>query len=89
MSSRGMPITKQIKRERRQRAEKMQEEYDKLSVEQKLAKLPPPPGAARQRARLESKLTGSKNDTVSKVDTEPSSKEKKVKTKTSKAKTKE
>jgi hypothetical protein len=52
MSSRGLPVTKQIREERRKRAEEMQKEYDTLTVEQKLAKLPPPPAATKQRNRL-------------------------------------
>jgi len=49
---RGFPVTKQMRSERRKRAEEMQAEYDKLTLEQKLAKLPPEPGAKKQRARL-------------------------------------
>jgi hypothetical protein len=52
MSSRGLPVTKQMRAERRKRAEEMRQEYDALSLEQKFAKLPPEPGAKKQRARL-------------------------------------
>jgi len=52
MSSRKQPVTKQIRSERRARAEKAHEEYNKLSIDEKLAKLPVD-GAKRQRARLE------------------------------------
>ncbi len=52
MSRRGMPVTKRMREERRARAEKAKAEYDKLSIDEKLAKLPVD-GAKRQRARLE------------------------------------
>lgn len=51
MSSRGFPITKSMKAERRAKAEERQAEYDKLTLDQKLAKLPVD-GAKRQRDRL-------------------------------------
>ena len=40
MSRRGMPVTKRMREERRARAEKAKAEYDKLSIDEKLAKLP-------------------------------------------------
>jgi hypothetical protein len=52
MSSRRKPITKQIRAERRAKANAMQAEYDKLTLQQKLDRLPPEPGAKKQRARL-------------------------------------
>ena len=52
MSSRGMPVTKMMRQERRTRAEARQTEYDKLSLQEKLKRLAPEPAAARQRARL-------------------------------------
>lgn len=88
MSSRGMPVTKQMKNERRQRAEKMQEEYSKLTLEQKLAKLPPPPGAAKQRARLEAMLTQPKAQVAASSSVTDEVKEK-SKVKKSKSKIKE
>ena len=54
MSSRGMPVTQAIRAERRARAESMKKEYDKLSLEEKLARLPKD-GANKQRARLSKK----------------------------------
>lgn len=51
MSSRGFTITKSIRAERRARAEAMQAEYNKLSLEEKIARLPKD-GAKKQRARL-------------------------------------
>ena len=51
MSSRGMKITQTIRAERRARAEARQAEYNKLSLEEKLARLPKD-GANKQRARL-------------------------------------
>ena len=45
-------VTRQIREERRKRAEQRQSEYDKLSVKEKLAKLPPEPMAKRQRDKL-------------------------------------
>lgn len=52
MSSRGFTITQAIRQERRKRAEERQAEYDKLSLQEKLDRLPPEPGAKKQRARL-------------------------------------
>lgn len=52
MSSRGMPRTKQVMEGRRAAAEERQAEYDKLSLQEKLERLPPEPQAARQRAKL-------------------------------------
>lgn len=48
--------TKQIREVRRQQAEARQAEYDQLTVQEKLARLPPEPHAARQRARLVAQL---------------------------------
>lgn len=56
MSSRGMPVTQQMRQERRTRAEARQVEYDKLSLQEKLKRLPPEPAAAKQRARLQGLL---------------------------------
>jgi len=61
MSHRGQPVTKVIKERRRKAAEAMKAEYDALSLEEKIAKLPPPPGAAKQRARLEALLAAKAN----------------------------
>ena len=61
MSSRKKPVTKQIREERRKVAEQMQQEYDALTLEQKLSKLPPAPAAAKQRARLMLQLEARKN----------------------------
>lgn len=52
MSSRGKPVTKQIKAQRRKFAEEHQAEYDKLTLQQKIDRLPPEPQAKKQRARL-------------------------------------
>ncbi len=52
MSRRGMPTTYQIQMERRKRAEERQAEYDKLTTQQKLDKLPAPPAAKKQRDKL-------------------------------------
>lgn len=49
-------VTRRIREERRKRAEERQAEYDKLTLEQKLSRLPPEPGAKRQRAKLLKKL---------------------------------
>lgn len=48
----GYPLTKQMRSERRKVAEERQAEYDKLTLQQKIDRLPPEPGAAKQRARL-------------------------------------
>lgn len=52
MSSRGMPVTASIRAGRRAAAEDRQKEYDKLTIQQKLDKLPPEPRAAKQRKKL-------------------------------------
>ena len=65
MSRRGLPITKQMKEERRKRAEKAKEEYDKLSLQEKLDRLPPD-GAQKQRARLLKQIEESKNKKINK-----------------------
>lgn len=52
MSRMGLPKTKQIRERLRKEAEERQAEYDKLSLQQKLERLPAAPAAARQRARL-------------------------------------
>lgn len=62
MSTRGMPKTRAVRQRLRKEAEQRQAEYDGLSVEQKLAKLPPAPSAQRQRARLEAQLNKSNSD---------------------------
>lgn len=56
MSSRGLPVTKEIRARRRKEAEARQAEYDKLTLQQKLAALPPEPFAAKQRSKLLAKL---------------------------------
>ena len=56
MSSRGFPITKSIRQFRRTEADKRQKEYDKLTLQQKLDRLPPSPKADKQRKRLMSQL---------------------------------
>lgn len=56
MSSRGYPITRQIRETRKKLADERQAEYDKLSLKEKLERLPPEPAAERQRARLLSLL---------------------------------
>jgi len=63
MSSRGMKITQTIRAERRAKAEARQAEYDKLSLEEKIARLPKD-GANKQRARLLNQLEN-KNNKVS------------------------
>lgn len=52
MSTRGFPITAARRAERRVQAEKRQAEYDKLSLQEKLDRLPPEPAAQRQRTKL-------------------------------------
>jgi len=52
MSRRGFTITKQIRLERRKQAEARQAEYDKLTLQQKIDRLPAEPAAKKQRARL-------------------------------------
>lgn len=48
----GYPLTKQMRSERRKFAEERQAEYDKLTLQQKIDRLPAEPAAAKQRARL-------------------------------------
>lgn len=55
MSTRGFPITQQRRQERRKQAEARQTEYDKLSLQQKLNRLPAT-GSNKQRARLEAAI---------------------------------
>lgn len=52
MSHRGYTVTSQIRERKRKAAQARQAEYDKLSLDEKIAKLPAAPAAARQRARL-------------------------------------
>lgn len=58
MSSRGLPITQQRREERRKQANARNEEYNKLSLQQKLDRLPVG-GAKKQRAKLEAALNKS------------------------------
>lgn len=60
MSSRGMPVTQQVRKERREKADFMKKEYSLLSTEEKLARLPRD-GAKKQRKRLEGQLAAEKN----------------------------
>ena len=64
MSTRGFPVTQQRRAERRKQAEARQAEYDKLSLQQKLDKLPVG-GAKKQRARLEAAMNKSVSTQVS------------------------
>ena len=52
MAKRGFPVTFAMREERRKRAEARQAEYDKLTVAEKLEKLPAN-GCKKQRAKLE------------------------------------
>ena len=56
MSHRRRPVTVRIREFRRAEALKRQEAYDKLSLQEKLDRLPPAPQAARQRAKLQDLL---------------------------------
>lgn len=67
------PVTKAIRAERRAFAEKQQAEYDKLTLQQKLDKLPPAPACAKQRAKLEAQLKAQQEKAATKVQ-KPSSK---------------
>lgn len=58
--SRGLPVTKEMRAQRKAAAEARQVEYDKLTIQQKLEKLPPEPKAARQRAKLLKQLEAEK-----------------------------
>jgi hypothetical protein len=59
MPTRGKTITQSIRAQRRKAAEQRKADYDKLTLEQKLAKLPA--GAAnKQRARLEALIAAAK-----------------------------
>lgn len=57
MSHRGLPKTRQIRERLRKEAAERQVEYDKLTLQQKLDRLPPAPQADRQRAKLTALLT--------------------------------
>lgn len=76
MSHRGMPKTRVIRERLRKEAQQRQEEYDTLSLEQKLDKLPPAPAAAKQRAKLE-RLAVSGNPDTEKVSKSKAKKSKK------------
>ena len=52
----SLTVTRSIRQGRRDAAEKRQAEYDKLSTQEKIDKLPPEPGAKKQRAKLIKKL---------------------------------
>lgn len=52
MSQRGYPVTRQMRESRRKQAEERQIEYASLTLNQKIERLPPEPGAKKQRARL-------------------------------------
>jgi len=52
MSQRGYPVTRQVRESRRKQAEERQAEYSSLTLQQKIERLPPEPGAKKQRARL-------------------------------------
>ena len=67
MSARGFPITKIMQERRRKEAEARQAEYNKLSTQDKLDRLPPAPFAKKERAKLTDRLLGKQ---VSKKPTE-------------------
>lgn len=54
---RGFPVTEAMRAERRKRAEARNAEYDKLSLQEKLDRLPAEPHAAKQRAKLNALLS--------------------------------
>lgn len=56
------PVTQSMRAGRRARAEERQAEYDKLSFEEKMEKLPPAPAGAKVRAKLEAQLAAGSND---------------------------
>ncbi len=60
MSHRGFPITKTIRERRRKEGQARQAEYNKLTIQQKLDRLPVGE-AKKQRARLEAALEAQKN----------------------------
>jgi len=56
MSSRGMPKTAAIREQLQREAAIRQAEYDQLTIEEKLIRLPPEPQAQRQRTKLLAQL---------------------------------
>jgi hypothetical protein len=56
MSHRGRKRTSVIREELRKEAQERQEAYNALSIEEKLAKLPPEPQAQKQRNKLLAQL---------------------------------
>lgn len=56
-----MPKTKAVRARLRKDAEERQAEYDKLTIQQKLDRLPAKPHAERQRARLMAALSPKSN----------------------------
>tara|TARA_B110000503_G_C6787795_1_gene265953 strand:+ start:45 stop:236 length:192 start_codon:yes stop_codon:yes gene_type:complete len=61
MSKRGYPVTVRVRDERRKQAELRQAQYNKLSLKEKLERLPAEPQASRQRLKLLKQLEGSKD----------------------------
>jgi hypothetical protein len=57
MSTRGYCVTRSQRELRRKQADLRNEEYNKLSLQEKLERLPVD-GAKRQRARLEAAMSG-------------------------------
>ncbi len=68
MSSRKMPKTQVVRARLRREAEERQVEYDKLTLQQKLDRLPPEPHAKRQRTRLLALLHPAKQNVVATVE---------------------
>lgn len=72
----SMPKTQAIRAQLRKQAEARQAESDKLTVEQKLARLPAT-GATKQRARYVAAIEAAKNKPADKVEDKKSKKESK------------
>lgn len=53
----SMPVTKKMRKARQEQAKQRQEEYNKLTIAQKLERLPPAPACKKQRAKLEKLLS--------------------------------
>lgn len=77
---RGYPVTFVMRGERRAKAEARQAEYDKLSLEQKLAKVPAN-GGKKERAKLEAKIHAVANKAITDVKAEEAGAKKPAKAK--------
>lgn len=77
---RGFPVTFAMRAERRKRAEERQAAYDKLTLQQKLDKVPVD-GGKKERAKLEAKIAAVANKKETEAKANEALVKKEVKTK--------